>query len=226
MFNKLICRTLLYLLSLIALPVWGQANKDLYKYQLEFGIAGGGAFYLGDVNATLFKNLGPAAGGYLNYKFSGHHELGAHFYGGLAGIETRLDDLSYTDFLDISVMYTFNFWNFGANKYEENASNITPYAFWGLGVTLYDLQVHSLAVNVPFGLGVKYKFGGRWNVGIAWTMHKLLADNFDQVNDPYLLNKGVFNNKDWFSTVSLSLSVDFLRICAPCRNGITNTRKK
>ena len=92
--------------------------------------------------------------------------------------------------------------------------------FVGLGTTFYNFKAGLLGMNITFGLGVKYKFGGRWNVGASWTMHKLLADNFDNVNDPYRLNRGVLNNKDLFSTFGIFLSFDFLEICAPCSNHI------
>ena len=220
MVNKMIYRTFLALFLLITVSVSAQKGREQSRYYMEAGLQGGGAFYLGDVNSTLFHQLGPSFGAFGKYKVDGHHEIGVDLTGGLAGIQTLNNIAQTTDFVDFSLLYTFNFWNYGAKKYQENASNITPYMFVGLGTTFYNFKAGLLSMNIPFGLGVKYKFGGRWNVGASWTMHKLLADNFDNVNDPYRLNRGVLNNKDLFSTFGIFLSFDFLEICAPCRNHI------
>ncbi len=219
MFRKSICRTFtLFFLCSIATAISAQKNPDLARYYIEFGVNGGGAFYLGDVNAVPFKNLGPSFGGFLKYKHSGHHEFGIEINGGWAGIERVAGQTSTTDFVDVSALYTFNFWNYGAKKYDDNASIITPYVFAGIGFTTYHLQQARFDANIPFGLGVKVKLGTRWNLGVAWTMHKFLfADNFDLVDDPYNLNEGIFNNRDWLSTFGLYVSCDFLEICAPCR---------
>ncbi|HKL96234.1 MAG TPA: outer membrane beta-barrel protein [Paludibacteraceae bacterium] len=226
MLNKIFQRTFLAFFLLITVSASAQKNREQYTYYMEAGLQGGGAFYLGDVNPTLFNNLGPSFGAFGKYKFDGHHELGLDVTGGWVGIQAINDVMQTVDFVDMSVLYTFNFWNYGAKKYQENASNFTPYLFFGLGATVYNFQAGLFGMNVPFGFGVKYKFAGRWNVGASWTMHKLLVDNFDNVNDPYRLNKGVFNNKDWFSTFGIFLSFDFLEICAPCRNHSMNRRKK
>lgn len=216
--NKVIFRTFLVVFLLITVSVSAQKNREQYRYYMEAGLQGGCAFYLGDVNTVLFNQLGPSFGGFAKYKVDGHHEVGFDLTGGMAGIQTVNNVKQMTDCIDFSLLYTFNFWNYGAKKYQENASIVTPFIFVGLGTTFYNFEARLLGVNVPFGLGVKYKFARRWNVGASWTMHKLVTDNFDNVNDPYRLNRGVFNNKDLFSTFGIFLSVDFLEICAPCRN--------
>ena len=210
-------RLLVCVLLCSALTATAQRNPDLVKYYLEFGLNGGSAFYLGDLNTKPFANLGASFGAFGKYKFTGHHELGMEVRGGWAGIEKVDGQQRNTDFVDVSVLYTFNFWNYGARRYEENASIVTPYVFLGIGATIYDLEHTRVCPAFPFGLGVKVKLGRRWNIGAAWTMHKLFTDNFDGVDDPYGLNKGIFSNRDWLSTFGLYLSCDFLQICAPCR---------
>jgi len=226
MLNKFIYRTFLGIFLLFTVSVSAQKNREQYRYYMEAGLQGGGAFYLGDVNSQLFNQLGPSFGAFCKYKVDGHHELGLDVTGGLVGIQSINSVMQTTNFLDFSLLYTFNFWNYGAKRYQENASNLTPYMFFGLGTAMYNFQAGLFGMNVPFGLGVKYKFAGRWNVGASWTMHKLLVDNFDNVNDPYRLNAGVFNNKDWFSTFGIFLSYDFLEICAPCRNNNIRYKQK
>ena len=46
------------LILCLATTVAAQRNPDLVKYYIEFGLNGGGAFYLGDVNAVPFTKIG------------------------------------------------------------------------------------------------------------------------------------------------------------------------
>ena len=54
MVNKMIYRTFLALFLLITVSVSAQKGREQYRYYMEAGLQGGGAFYLGDVNSTLF----------------------------------------------------------------------------------------------------------------------------------------------------------------------------
>lgn len=204
---------------LFSLPMSAQKYA---KYYLEFGVLGGGSFYLGDVNEKLFVNMQPTAGAFLKYKLSGHWEIKLQGTGGWVGIQNTSDGLDKTLFGDMAVIGEFNFFNYAAGKYEAYASNITPYIFLGLGTTIFNSEI---AAMVPFGLGFKWRIGHRWNVGAYWSAQKIVgSDNFDGVDDPYHLNNSVWNNTDWYSTVGVTLSLDFWRICAPCHNGVPYRR--
>lgn len=203
-----------FLLIFCWLPYFLVHAEDTYK--LDVGIFGGGSFYLGDANSTLFKGTQPCFGAFGKYIINGRWEVALQGYGGVVNIpEWNNIPASRTTFGDISVTGEFNFFNYGKKKYDKTYSIITPYIFAGLGLTIH---TYGIAPNIPFGLGIKVKATPRLNFGLAWRMHKLMTDNFDNIHDPYGLNgKGLFNNKDWFSSASLSISYNFWKDCAPCR---------
>lgn len=205
-------RTFLLIFSLLA--SFSATAEETYK--LDIGLFGGGSFYLGDSNPTLFKGTRPCFGAFGKYIIDRRWEIALQAYGGATDIPAFSNiPASRTTFGDISVTGEFNFFNYGIKKYDKTASRITPYIFAGVGLTICN---HGMMPNIPFGLGVKVKATPRLNFGLSWRMHKLMSDNFDNIHDPYSLNgKGLFNDKDWFSSASLSISYNFWKDCAPCR---------
>ncbi len=218
-------RTFLLIFSFLA-SVSATAQDD---YKLDIGLLGGGSFYLGDSNPTLFKGTRPCFGAFGKYIIDGRWEIALQAYGGATDIPAFYDiPASRTVFGDISIMGEFNFFNYGIKKYDKTAKRVTPYIFAGVGLTIHS---YGIAPNIPFGLGMKVKATKRLNFGLSWRMHKLMTDNFDNLHDPDRLNgKGLFNNKDWFSSASLSISYNFWKDCAPCRRNqpeyYKNTRYK
>lgn len=205
-------RTFLVVVGLLA-SIFAIAEDS---YRLDVGLGAGGSFYLGDANSVLFRGTRPCFGAFGKYIFNGHWELALNVYGGAADIpKWEKFEASRATFCDVSVTGEFNFFNYGIRKYDKTYSRITPYILAGVGCVFY---TNGVAPNIPFGLGVKFKATPRLNLGLSWRMQKLLLDNLDQSNDPYKLNgKGVFNNKDWLSNATISISYNFWKDCAPCR---------
>lgn len=189
--------------------------QQYHKYYMEVGVLGGGSFSLGDVNHKPFTHLEPTLGAFLKYKFNGHWEIKFEGTGWKSGVGEVNGVYRATPFGQGAVMAEYNFYNYGGTPYEAYSSNVTPYLFWGLGFMAFKGGV---SASMPFGIGVKYRFGKRWNLGAYWSMQKLTSDKFDGVDDPYHLNKGFLMNRDWNSTVAVYLSFDFWRICAKCQN--------
>jgi len=214
--KRYFCVILLIITSLYFSKAYSQKYKYT-KYYLEAGVLGGGSFYLGDENSTLFKNMLPTFGGFMKYKFNGHWEIKLQATGGQAGIGVFDGKYRKTTFVDVAAMGEFNFFNFAAMQLETGASQVTPYIFAGLGAGFFNGNV---APIVPFGLGVKYHFGKRWNVGAYLGATKTMwNDNFDLVNNPLGLNGGMWNNNDWYMTAGVYISINFWEICAQCLNG-------
>ncbi|MDR2683845.1 MAG: hypothetical protein LBB53_00495, partial [Prevotellaceae bacterium] len=172
---------------------------------------------LGDVNSTLFKNILPVFGGFAKYKFNGHWEVRLQSTVGQAGIGVFNDKFRRITFADAAVYAEFNFLNFAAGKLEPASSPVAPYIFAGIGTSFFNSNI---APIVPFGLGVKYHFGKRWNIGAYWEMKKTLwNDNFDLVDNPLGLNAGMWNNNDWYSTLGVYIAINFWEKCAACIDG-------
>ena len=212
--------TRLFLLALIACVVIPNAYSQKYKwtkYYMEVGALGGGSFYLGDVNTKLFNKTMATGGAFLKYKFNGRWESKFQTTSGMAGIGDVGGKEVKTFFADAALIAEFNFFNFAVMSLEPGASNISPYIFAGLGVSYFNDNV---APIVPMGLGVKWRFAKRWNLGAYWSFQKTLwNDNFDLVDNPLNLPKSMWNNNDWYSTAALYISFDFWEICSSCKDG-------
>jgi hypothetical protein len=215
-FKNIFCIILLIITSICFSKAYTQKYKYT-KYYLEAGILGGGSFYLGDENSTLFKNMLPTFGGFAKYKFNGHWEIKLQATGGEAGIGFFDNKFRRTTFVDVAAAGEFNFFNFAVGQLEPGASKVSPYIFAGIGVSFFN---GGIAPIVPFGLGVKYHFGKRWNIGAYWSATKTLwNDNFDLVDNPLGLNTGMWNNNDWYSTAAVFISINFWEKCAACIDG-------
>jgi hypothetical protein len=110
----------------------------------------------------------------------------------------------------------FNFLPYSDKFAYLNTSKISPYMLAGLGVTLGMGDKTSFGVNIPLGVGVKYKLKNRVNLGVEYTVHRLLNDNLDApneqsalLNDPYKVKQGLFKNKDWYNTLLFSITWEF-----------------
>ncbi len=93
-----------------------------------------------------------------------------------------------------------------------------------------------LQVSIPFGVGIKYSIGGRWNIGLELGVRKTFTDYLDDVSTEYadldglparvadrsnqsdLFDERAFNpgsgrgdpsDKDWYSFVGFTLSKTF-----------------
>ncbi len=183
----------------------------------EMGVGGGGAFSLGDINGILFKNLKPYGSVFFKYKFNGYLELRTQIEGGLVGVSDLEGYKKHSTTLSAQVLAEYNFFNFGSKTYNEYYSWAAPYIFAGLGVVFFEEHA---AMAVPMGIGGKFRLSSRVNVGLCWTASKVLHDDFDGVDDPIGLNKNFWNNRDWYSSAQVWISFNFLKICAPCRNGV------
>lgn len=191
-------------------------------YFCEFGLTGGCGFVLGDANATLFRSVKPEGGAFLKYKFNGHWEIRLQAEGGLLGIKPGREPECRNWFAGAQLLGEFNFFNFGVKRWAEYRTWATPTIAAGVGFVGFD---GGFTATIPFGIGVKLKFSDRINMGAYWMMNKTFSDRIDYVDDPIGLNGTPFNNRDWYSTAYIYISVNFWKICAPCRDGV-KVRKK
>lgn len=210
---KLIKHAFLYLL--LSLPTLAVAADDVFY--CEAGATCGCGFVLGDVNGILFRTVEPLGGAFLKYKFNGHYELRLQMDGGYLGVSADKESRVRTGYFGAQVVGEFNFFNYGAPRWEAYRSWVTPTVIAGIGMIGFKGHV---AATVPLGLGVKFKLSNRINVGAYWMVSKVFSDAVDYVDDPIGLNRGFWNNRDWYSTAQIYLSVNFYKICAPCRNGV------
>lgn len=187
------------------------------------------ASYQGDFNSSLFKNPQPMFTVLAKYRFDPRRALALNVsYGQLKG--SSKDAKTYypltTDYdfksnvADVGLRFEYNFWPFGTGFEYRGAKRLTPYVAIGLGMTIAKADGKSATgVNMPIGVGVKYKLGDRLNLAAEWAMHFTSSDELDGIKDPYgIASSGLFKNTDCYSHLRLTLSYDIWAKCRTCHN--------
>lgn len=214
---------------LFLLPALTMNAQDDPEYRMEIGAGGGMTGYLGDFNGSLTHDLQPSATIVGRYNFNPYMGLKLAFtYGKLKGTSDDTDTYypQYADnphtfsnpLYDLSLTYEYNFWPYGTGRDYRGAKRITPYVAGGLGLTVAQgTEKTATTMNIPIGLGVKYKVGTRINLGLEWLMHFSLSDMLDGVEDPYTIqSSGLCKNTDCYSSLQLSITYSFSAKCVTC----------
>lgn len=201
------------------------------EYKMEIGAGVGLMGYLGDFNGNLTKDLQPAWSLVGKYRFNPRMSLALNITSGkMKGsskdVATWYPELNDTtiDFsnavVDAGLRFEYNFWPFGTGREYRGAKMLTPFVAVGLGTTFANADDGNVfTMNVPIGLGVKYKVATRLNLALEWMMHFSLSDKLDSVEDPYgIESSGLFKNTDCYSTLCLSLTYDIWAKCRTCHN--------
>lgn len=234
-------RRLLYLLLLL-LPLGVMADDDL-EYKLEVGGGLGPCFYLGDANNTPFKDMSMMAGVIVRRVFNprmvlktnlafghlrGHSEglfipTDAYTPSAEGGVPTTVNFSNAL--MDAGAQFEFNFWGYGMDRGYKGFSRITPYITAGLGITMAmgGGGTHA-GMNIPMGVGLKYKAKPRLNIGFEWTFRFSSTDKLDykksapQLDEPFNTNSGFFKNRDSYSFLMFFITYDMCPKLRRCNN--------
>ncbi len=229
----LLC-TVTFLLAMAAMPSATYAQEyaafsedDDYRFEIGAGIGMTG--YLGDANtANLMQNPGWDGELLFRYIINPRFALKTQFYvGSLRGNSAQMTNVFpeaktfrfSSTIYDIGEMFEFNFFNYGMGRKYQKLSRITPYIAAGLGFTLSKVEGSTdFTINIPFGIGAKYKVNKRLNLGLEFLMHKTFSDKIDGKNlsDPYQIKHSFIKNTDWYSTLTFTVTYEFSRRCAEC----------
>lgn len=203
------------------------SDDDDYRYEIGGGVGMTG--YLGDANnASLLKNPSWDLEAAFRYIINPRFALKTQFYAGaLRGDSKQMENVFpdgntfkfSTQFYSASEMFEFNFFNYGMGRRYQKLSRVTPYIAAGLGFVLATTDGQStFSMEIPFGIGVKYKVNKRLNLGVSFLMHKTLTDKMDgaQLADPNMIKHSFMKNTDWYSTLTFTVTYEFSRRCAEC----------
>jgi hypothetical protein len=198
------------------------------EYKYEIGGQAGMSMYMGDANqSSLFKDWNPSAGVVFRNNFDFRWALKADLSWGKVSGSTKNTDNAFPNltqeysfsrsFFDLGGQMEFNFLPYSDKFPYLGTSKITPYMFLGLGVALATGGDNTFfSLNLPMGVGVKYKLRNRLNLGLEFTVHKLFGDGLDSPNkngfnldNPYNVENGFFKNKDWYNTLYISITWEF-----------------
>ena len=220
----------------VMLPAFLLCSKLFSQdYKYEMGGMAGAASYVGDANPhRLFLRPGASGGLLFRYNANLQWAIKATLLGGTVSGETRdtrnrfplgQHESFQRAFAEVGSQVEFNFFRY-SNEYEYlGTKHYTPYLFAGAGITLSGGNNSFLGVNVPFGIGFKYKLKNRVNIGAELSMRKLFRDDFDVVDNtagwnldaPIGIESSLLKNKDWYSLAMIYLTWDFGNRSDPCR---------
>jgi hypothetical protein len=203
--------------------------QDDPEYRMEIGVGAGLSGYLGDFNGNLTKNLQPMATVLGRYVFNPYTAIRMNvsygkMKGSSKGIQTYYPAFASTPYefnntiYDVCFGYEYNFWPYGTGRDYRGAKRLTPYVFGGIGATYVDTKgKDKFTFNIPIGIGMKYKFNDRVNLGVEWAMHFTQSDELDGAKDPYnIKSSGLFKNTDCYSALQLTLTYSFMAKCKTC----------
>lgn len=225
--RRLAISMLLVVLTGLA-PLATRAQEEV-EYRMEIGAAGGLGFGLTDLNSKLFGNARGSGGAILRFVLNPRMAIKTSLtYTGLSG-DTKNPQEFYPDpsnstapldyrfsggVVNLGGTYELNFWPYGYHRGYQGYSRITPYIQLGFGLSYGTAKAFSL--NLPVGVGVKYKLKERLNLGLDWQMHFTLSDKLDGLEAPTRVPTSGFKNKDHYSTLMLTLTYSFSPKCPEC----------
>ena len=204
--------------------VCATAVAQEYKYEIGGGF--GMSSYMGDANKDKpFSELHPSFGavfrknmdlrwavkaGLMMGGISGNTQNSDNVYPGNASVEFS------RKFFELGGQIEFNFLPYSDKYPYLNTKKMAPYLMAGLGLTFAPEDEFFFGLNLPVGLGVKYKVRNRINLGLEYSVRKLFGDNFDSpdksgfnLDNPYQLNGGFMKNRDWYTVLMFSVTWDF-----------------
>jgi len=212
---------IILLLLLAVLPLQAQ------QYKYEVGPMLGMTGYLGEANnGKLFKHPSFTLGGLFRYNHNTRWAFKANLcYANIRG-DSEQDETWYPDganytfsshLIDMGLTAEFNFLNFGIGPQYKKLKPISPYMVAGVGFVFAICNGHNQAsFTVPFGIGVKYKYKQRLNLGLEFTMRKEFSDRIDGLSDLFGIKHSFAKNTDWYSFVTLTATYEFGKRCIKC----------
>lgn len=202
------------------------------EYKYEIGGMAGGAFYMGDANKNaFFKGLNPALGGVFRYNVNFRWAIKGNLMwgrvsGSTEGLENVFPNQAQVAFnanvIELGGQGEFNFFPYSDKFAYAGARRFSPYVLLGIGMTVAPGNGSTMAsLNIPLGVGVKYKIKNRINLGCEFSFRKLFADNLEgnaALDSPYGIKSSFLKNRDWYSFLLLSVTWDFGPRNRPCNN--------
>lgn len=223
------------------LAVQAQQDEEL-QYTKEIGAGVGMGFVLGDLNNKWYGDVHPSADLLLRFVLSprmavkteldytmlkGSTDGVRDFYPVMDGQASaaRLVHSASGTLIDLNALYELHFLPYGWYRNYLGHKRVSPYVQVGLGL-LYahtsgqtndaPTRDNAFNVNIPIGIGLKWKVARRVNLGLDWTMHFTLCDKLDGLSNPAFIQTGGFRGKDFYSKTMLTLTYDISPKCPTC----------
>jgi len=218
------------LILILLLSVQAKAQTD-DEYLMEIGVGAGMATYLGDFNGSLTRGMKPMASVVARRLFNPWTGIKlAASYATLKGSsrnattyypQWQSENYEFSSTVgSIAATFEYNFWPYGTGRDYRGAKRLTPFISGGLGMVYAKCgDENSFALEMPLGVGVKYKAAPRLNIGLEWAIHFTQSDKIDGQDDPLgITSSGIFKNTDCYTALQLTLTYSFMAKCRTCHN--------
>lgn len=126
---------------------------------------------------------------------------------------------------DVAVTFEYNFFDYILNYLDRKyARKYSPYLT--AGVCLYNFnstssesKVKDLNTNIgiPVGIGIKYMFTEKWNIGAELVARKTFSDKFDGIDSSTINGKMAYDSedKDFYYFLGFNISYTFFKVHCP-----------
>lgn len=224
---------------MILLPAisWAENEQRSNRpYKMEVGVQAGTAYYIGDAAKYPFMQPRWTAGGQLRYKFDKRWSLAAHATYSEVTIpasKTYETQRTLQNVIGADITAEFNFLPLSGRRMYFNSLDYTvsPYIFLGIGGMAYKANTvdagarkYTGAPYMPFGIGLKWMFGGRYGLNVRWQHNLLLG--FDNLEGIPQLDKNLkdlkgsdITNFDMTGQLMVGFVIEFAigkRVCKMC----------
>lgn len=224
----------MWVLTLLLMPAALKAQYADEEYRMEVGARLGGTAYMGDANySNPLKEMGLSAGLVARYMFNPRMALKCDIAMGKIAGDTRTATTQFPEgqqvafdrtIYDVGVQFEYNFWPYGNGMSYRESRLFTPYLMGGMGLTIAPAPAEDVAAaHFSLGVGVKYKFAPRWNVGVELAMRFTGTDKLDvtsldglMLEDPFQVKGGMMKNKDSYSMIGVTVTYDIWPRCDNC----------
>ncbi len=223
------------------------ASLTCTAQQHEFGILGGGAYYIGELNPSthVLSIKKPSVGLLYRYNINrryslkvqgSYNEINATDESGVDPFGNWRNNFFESVLWDFTTQLEFGFLPY---KIGDSRHNFTPYTFIGGSFFVANPQGGNNAAPppedeekddnkmykpaIPFGIGIRCNINGKMGFNVEWGMRKTFTDKLDNVNDTFIngYHKSNLSTNDWYSILMVSLNYRFNKeVCA----GATRTR--
>lgn len=218
-------RKILTSIAILLMALCSTANAQEYRYEIGAGLGMSG--YLGDVNKSNFlKHPGFAGGALFRYLPNTRWAVKANVFAGSISGNSADDKMSFpggasysfsSTLIDVGAQVEFNFFDYGIGARYMKLKRLSPYLTIGVGGTMASGNGNSsFAVNMPIGVGVKFKLKERLNLGFEFTMRKVFGDKLDGLSDLNGVKSSFAKNTDWYSFALFSITYEFSKRCKKC----------
>lgn len=195
------------------------------KQTADFGLFLGGATPLCDyTKMNFFQSVNFDYGLFYRYNYNSRFSLRLNAMYGTVGASGELNSIPQVPFkknvFDFDAIIEVNYLEFMLGVKEMRFS---PFVYTGLGITFYQglNGTSSITPNIPIGVGVKYALSKYLAVGVESSLHKLLNDGLDNLDNPHqdaglIKVSDIWHNNDWICYFGLTLTYKFYRGKKPC----------